>query len=98
MARRRRVRGAAIAALVACRSSGGERMYRRCGGRWLVVALGAAAALGMACGGGGSGSSGGVHRDSPVGGAPIVINELLAANVLTNQDDHGAASGWIELF
>ena len=70
-------------------------------GRGALVALLAAGAWTSGCGGG-SGSStphveGGSHPD-PIGDSSLSINELMSLNVLTANDENGAASPWIELY
>ncbi len=71
------------------------------GGRWrgsLMAVAWALAGGGLAgCGGSSSASHPGAHVDASVDDK-LVINELMALNVLTAKDDNGAASAWIELY
>jgi hypothetical protein len=63
----------------------------------MAIALGVAGGGPAGCGGSSSGSHPGAHVDASVD-QKLVINELMALNVLTTKDENGAAAAWIEIY
>ncbi|HLK89233.1 MAG TPA: CotH kinase family protein [Polyangia bacterium] len=70
---------------------------RRWRGSVMAMACGLAGGGLASCGGSSAAPHPGAHVDASVDDK-LVINELMALNVLTAKDENGAASAWIELY